>query len=131
MIRIPDNANLTEWPTSTTWYDESGILYSVYKKGGQRSLEETKATIESLKKMLSGKKVCILADVTHSSQSSREIRSYAEEELPKFIKAIAMVSDSALGKMLANLFLTIKSHPYPTKMFNTEEEAREWLKRYL
>jgi stage II sporulation SpoAA-like protein len=131
MITPPENREVTEWPASTTWFDDDGIFYSVYKKGKARSIEETKQTIETFKKMLNGKKICMLVDVTYTAESSREIRDYAEQELPKFIKAIAMVSDSALGRMLANLFLTLKSQPYPTKMFNNEADAKEWLKGYL
>ena len=131
MIRIPENAEITEWPTSTSWYDENGIMYSVYKKGASQTMEEARATVETFKQTLNGKKICLLADVTHTSQSSRETREYLAEELPKFIKAIAMVSDSSLGKMLANLFLTLKTQPYPTRMFNSEKEARDWLQQYL
>ncbi|MES2763073.1 MAG: STAS/SEC14 domain-containing protein [Bacteroidota bacterium] len=131
MISIPQNAKITEWPTSVTWYDENGILYCVYKKGVKRSLNETRETIKEFKRQLNGQKVCMLADVTNSDDSSKEIREYAATELPKFIKAIAMISDSPLGKMLANLFLTLKTQPYPTKVFNTEAEAKEWLKQYL
>ena len=127
MINKPENVESTEWLASTTWFDKDGIFYSIYKKGEPRTLAETQQAIESFKKMLDGKKICMLVDVTNSSESSREIRNYAEQELPKFIKAIAMVSDSALGRMLANLFLTLKSQPYPTKMFNNEADAREWL----
>jgi hypothetical protein len=131
MIDRPQNAEVTEWPASFTWTNEDGILYSVFKKGAERSMAETVQTIEEFKKHLSGKKVCMLVDVTYSSESSREIRNYAAQELPKFIKAIAMVSDSPFGRMLANLFLNLKSQPYPTKMFNSEADAKEWLKHYL
>jgi hypothetical protein len=131
MIPIPQNVHITDWPTSVTWFDDQGILYCVYKKGVERSMTETRETIEEFKKQLNGEKVCMLADVTNSGQSSKEIREYVARELPKFIKAIAMISDSPLGKMLANLFLTLKNQPYPTKVFNNESEAREWLKYYL
>ncbi|MES2515619.1 MAG: STAS/SEC14 domain-containing protein [Bacteroidota bacterium] len=131
MILIPQNVQTTEWPTSVTWFDDNGLLYCVYKKGVERSMKETRDTIEEFKKQLNGKKVCMLADVTNSGPSSKQIREYAATELPKFIKAIAMISDSPLGKMLANLFLTLKSQPYPTRVFNNENEAREWLKQYL
>lgn len=130
MLEQPDDKEVTEWPASITWFDD-GIFYSIYKKGAVRTIDETRKTIEGFKKIIGDKKVCMLVDVTHSSESSRAIREYAAQELPKFIKAIAMVSDSALGRMLANLFLTLKSQPYPTKMFNNENDAREWLKKQL
>jgi hypothetical protein len=131
MLTKPANAKIMEWPTSTIWFDESGILYSISKKVPQPSLEETKKILEEFKSIIGDRKVCMLIDVTNTSESSRELREYAAEEFPKFVKAIAMVSGSALGKMLANLFFTLKTQPYPTKMFTNEVDAREWLKQYL
>lgn len=131
MLTKPKNAVLKEWPTSTTWFDENGILYSVSKKAPPSTLEEARQTMEEFKKMIGDKKVCMLVDVTHTNDSSREMKDYAAEEFPKLIKAIAMVSDSALGKMMANLFFTLKTQPYPTKMFNNEQDAKDWLKQYL
>jgi len=127
----PKNTKVYDWPTSTFWFGEDGILYSVSKKAGPRSLEETRKTVEEFKAIIGDKKVCMLIDVTNSSESNKETRDYVATEFPKFVKAIAMVSKSALGKMLANLFFSIKTQPYPTKMFNNENEAREWLKQYL
>ena len=131
MIQIPENAQITEWPTSTTWFDNSGILCSVYKKGVIRTMADTQKAMEEFKKILNGRKICMLVDVTHTGQVSKEVREYVAMELPKIVKAIAMVSDSPLGKMLANLFLTLKTQAYPTKVFSNELEAREWLKQYL
>ncbi|MGZ4035281.1 MAG: DUF7793 family protein [Bacteroidia bacterium] len=127
----PKNVKVIENLTSLYWFDEDGILCSISKKAPKQSFEETKRVVEDFKKMLNGKKVCLLIDVTHTVESTREVRDYVAAEFPKFIKAIAMISNSALGKMLANLFFSIKSQPYPTKMFNNEKEAKEWLKQYL
>lgn len=132
MLKIPPNArNLREWPNSTTWFDEDGILYSLSKKGPAPSMEETRKTMEEFQRQIGDTKICMLIDVTNTAPSTKERREYAATELPKIVKAVAMVSDSPLGTMLANLFFTVKTLPYPTKMFRSEEEAREWLKNYL
>jgi len=131
LIIPPDNAEIYDWETSTFWFDTDEILCSVSKKVPVQSIEDTIRVIEKFKKIIGDRKVCMLIDVTNSTESSREVRDYAALELPKFVKAIAMISQSALGKMLANLFFTIKKQPYPTKMFNTEKEARAWLRQYL
>ncbi|MFY9309401.1 MAG: STAS/SEC14 domain-containing protein [Bacteroidia bacterium] len=131
MLVKPENTKVIEWPTSTIWFDETGILYSISKKAPPLSLEETKKSLLEFKKLIGDKKICMLVDVTHSTAASSELRDYVAEEFPKFIKAIAMISDSALGTMLANLFFTLKTQPYPTKMFKTEAEAKIWLQQYL
>ena len=127
----PKNIKIFEWETSRFWFDEKGILCSVSKKVNPQSLEETKLIVSNFKKIIGNRKVCILLDVTNSSEASKEVRDYAAIEFPKFVKAMAMISKSSLGKMLANLFFSIKTQPYPSKMFNNEEDAKEWLQQYL
>lgn len=131
LLSIPTDREVTDGGNSLYWMDADGILCSVSKKAPQPSLDDARKIIETLKARIGDHKVCILVDVTHSTETTRENRDYAAAEFPKFVKAIAMVSRSPLGRMLANLFFTLKSQPYPTKMFNTENEAREWLKQYL
>ncbi|MCW3104513.1 MAG: hypothetical protein JWO09_2953 [Bacteroidetes bacterium] len=127
----PENVKVTETSTSIYWFDGDGILCAVSKKVPAPSLEETRRIMDELKEMLGGKQVCLLIDVTNSGESTRESRDYAAIEFPKVVKAMALISGSELGKMLANLFLNLKQQPYPTKMFTGEKEAKEWLKQYL
>lgn len=131
MLARPHNAVVTEWPTSSIWFDEDGILCMITKKGPVQTLEQAKAEHVEFKKLLKGKMVCMLIDVTNASESSRETRDYAARELPNYVKALALLSGSAIGKMLAKLFITIKIQPYPTKVFANEKDAKTWLKNYL
>ncbi|MEO6425851.1 MAG: hypothetical protein ABIP40_10585 [Bacteroidia bacterium] len=105
------------------WFNELGILFSISKKVSQTTVKEAKIELEKFRDIIGDKKVCMLVDVTNTPETIREMRDYAAEILPQFVKA--------LGKMLANLFFTLKTQPYPAKMFNNEEEAKEWLKQYL
>ena len=127
----PQNAKVIDFPASVMWFDENGILYSIAKKIPQQTLEEAKYTIEELRKITGGKKVCLLSDSTDSTPVNKEMRDYLAEVIPDIVIAIAVISRSALGKMVANLFFSIKKQPYPVKMFTDETEAKEWLKQYL
>lgn len=131
MLAIPDHATLVELETSTVWMEEPGLLCAIAKKRKSQTLEEAQASLDRLRALLGERKVCMLIDVTHTSESTPEVRAFAARELPKILTACAMVSSSALGKMLANLFFNLKSQPYPVKMFNDEAEARIWLKQFL
>ena len=46
-------------------------------------------------------------------------------------KAMAIISASPLGRMVANLFFGFKPPVYPVKFCATQEEAKEWIKQYL
>lgn len=132
MLLLPDPAKIIELPNSSVWFDESGILCCISKKGiGDQTLEQVMETMAGFHRIIGPEKVCMLIDVTYSAESSREVRAYASQELPKVVKAIAVVSSSALGKMVANLFFRLKAQPYPAKMFNNEKDARAWLQKYL
>ncbi len=131
MMTPPPNVKVYDWSTSIFWFDEDGILHSVSKSTNRVSIEEAKSQIEEFKKMVGDKKVCFLADATNSSETTKEVRDYAASEFPKLFKALAIISSSPLGKMLGNLFFKLKKQPYPVRMFNNENEAREWLKQYL
>ncbi len=127
----PENAKLFEFPTSIMWFDENGILCSIAKKVPQQTIEETKILLEEFRKITGGKKVCLLSDSTDSTPVNKEMRDYLAEVLPEIVSAIAIISRSAVGKIVANLFFSIKKQPYPVKMFVDEAPAKEWLKQYL
>ncbi len=130
-MKPPKNANVIDFPTSIMWWDENGILCSIAKKVPPQTLEEAKKLMEEFKKITGGKKVCLLSDSTDSPPANKEMRDYAAEVIPEIAKAVAIISRSAVGKMAANLFFSIKKQPYPIKMFDDENEAKEWLKQYL
>lgn len=130
-MEIPADVEKVEFATSIAWVDKDGILCSISKKVPAPSIEESKKELELFKKHFGDKKHCMLLDITNSAPTSKEARDWGAIELAKLIKALAMISNSALGKMVANLFFGLKPPPYPTKMFTNEKEAKEWLKQYL
>jgi hypothetical protein len=95
------------------------------------NIEETRRMLEDFAAAANGKTFCILADVTFSTPNDKTTREFVAIELPKIVVALAMVSASPLGRMVANLFFSLKPTPYPAKMFSTENEATEWLQQYL
>ena len=120
-----------ESPLSVMWFDEDGIFCTVTKKKAPLTKEALIAQFDFIRKRSNGKKICWLGDVTHVSFPTTEARDYAGEETPKFIKALALITNSEISKMVANVFLVLKRPPYPTKLFTNEKDARNWLKNHL
>lgn len=130
ILKPPPGTTVHELHTATVWFGGDSIFCAVSKEGTQRRLEDISKTIEELKKLVPDEKMCMLIDVSHSTENTPEAREYASREFPKLFKAIAVVSGSALGRMVANLFVTIKSQPYPVRFFKGEAEARKWLGQF-
>ena len=130
MLSVPEFANVIELPTSRFWIEESGIVCVVSRKAEPQTIEQARSALEIFRSHMKTGKVCLLIDVTNTTESKREVREFAAKAFPEMFKAIAMVSASALGRMLANLFFNLKSQPYPVKMFESELQARAWLKNY-
>ncbi len=125
-----NSAEVIETENSKYWF-ENDILYVVQKKGPALSMETRVKRTEDFKKKLAGKKICSIMDITNTSPSSREARDYNTKELPTIFKAIAFISNSPMGRMLAHLYLGFKPMQFPVKMFANRQDAEEWIKQYL
>ncbi len=130
-MQPPLNVKVFDFPAALMWFDEDGILYSVSKKVPQPTIEEAKNVMKDFLILTGGKKVCMLSDNTNATPMNKEMRDYYAEVIPQVLKAVAIISRSAVGKMTANVFFSINKQPYPVKLFTDENEAKEWLKQYL
>lgn len=132
-MEIPKGATLYEHPLASYWMDSDGIWYAVSKET-PRTLEMMRDNVAFLKKIFENKRVCLIADASKVSPYDKETRNYLAKELNNLYKAMAIISTSSIGRMVANTF--ILSHllnplPVPMKMFKNEKEAKEWLREYL
>jgi hypothetical protein len=132
-MEIPKNVKTYELSSSTLWKDEDGIWISIPKPGvppkltREQLLEET----EKLKDIFGRQQVCLIGFGNPEAPApNREERELMAEIFPKIVKAMAIVTTSPVSRMIANLFFGLKPPTYPTKMFSTFEEAKEWIMQY-
>jgi hypothetical protein len=130
-MRPSDSITPYDIPLSTMWFDEHGIFCSVTKKNASITKEALEDSFKYIRKHAGDKKICWLGDVTNASFPTKEARDYSGDETPKIVEALAIIVNSEISKLVANAFLALKKPPYPTKMFTSEKDAREWLQQYL
>jgi hypothetical protein len=134
-MEIPLDVKLIDWPTSTIWFDEDGVLYSIPKSGVDElnlTREESTALMNKFKKITGNKKVCMILETNKNSKTpKREDRDFVSEQLTEITKAMAIISTSPLSRMVANLFFGLKPPVYPVKFFSNEVDAKAWIKQYL
>lgn len=130
-MRAATNIQVYETELSRMWFDEEGIFCSVVKKNVTMTKERVQLTFEFIRSQAGHEKVCWLADITQAEFLTEEARNYAGVVTPKLVKALALITNSVISRMIANVFIALKKPPYPTKMFTSEANAREWLRQYL
>lgn len=109
---------------------EDGILFCRFTENLNVDLDIVKSSVESRINFSKGISYPLLIDMKGVRSFTKEAREYAGKEGIKLVKAGALVVDSALTKMLVNLFLLINKPNVPTKLFTDENEAKEWLQHF-
>lgn len=133
-MEIPKNVKTYEMTSSIMWFDENGILFSVPKPGVPPDMDRDMIAkeMDKLREIIGDKKVCIVSEANPNSKPpSKQERDFIADQINSVTKAFAIVSNSPVARMIANLFFGLKPPPYPTKMFTDEKEAVEWIKKYL
>lgn len=70
----------------------------------------------------------VLVDTRRVLSMSREAQQLsAKPGVREYTACLALVVESALSVMLANMFIAFARPPYPTRMFRDEVAARGWL----
>ena len=134
MLTPPPNAKLIDWATSTMWFDEDGVLYSIQKPHApqQVSKEEALVQMDEFRKLIGGKKTCMISYSSSTTPPPKKAdRDWISKELDSIVKALGIISASPLSKMVANLFFGLKPPAYPVKFFSNEADAKKWIKQYI
>ena len=111
---------------------EDGIIHIEYLPGAELALENVKEEEAAAAKLANGKRFPILVDSRNLRSLSKEGRAYIEGEGgAKVSIATAVLITTPIGRIIGNFFMSINRPIYPVKLFTSEDEAIEWLRRYL
>jgi hypothetical protein len=114
------------------WLEEDGILRAVTDPTAKITLEDAKAHLETIRLLNKGKRHPILADIRQIGAIYREARVYfSSEELAKDVSAVALWVGSPVSRIIGNFLIGMNKLFMPTRLFDSEEKALEWLKGFL
>lgn len=114
------------------WFDENGFICSVPKEDPVAlTRKEIMDQIEEWEKQYGLERRCMITVVNPYVKSTKEERDFVAEIFPKYIKALAVINHSALGRMAINLFVGLRPPTYPMKVFKDSREAKNWLKKHV
>ena len=112
--------------------DADGIMHITYLPGVEQTVADAEENFRLGTAMWGEGPWPILVDIRAVKFLSREVRQYnSRPEVTRRSKAVALLVESALSKIIANLFVTITKPTAPTRIFTDEAEARAWLKGFV
>ena len=85
---------------------------------------------EAVKSVIGGKTCLLFADIRNTDPVDAESRRYfSRPETKELIRAVALLVQSPFSRVVGSLFLGVNRLPIPVRLFTSEEQALEWLKR--
>ncbi|ASS49471.1 MAG: hypothetical protein A3D31_02870 [Candidatus Fluviicola riflensis] len=131
-MKPQDKENFFESPLFNYWTEYDGKLLVMVTKDEERTIERYDPMIAIMQKLTEkGNKICMLSNSTNSNNISKEIRDYLDDQVSKYVKALALFSDSIMGEAMTLIYSTLRESSFPVKSCKDEESAREWLQPYI
>lgn len=113
------------------WLDDEGILRVRSVEGTELDLEEVKECFEIYRKLGVDKEKCLQLLIPSGHLIlTKDAREYSAQQGKHFFKAVAIISNSLIVRMLFNFFNSFYNHGVPFRLFANEEEALKWLRKY-
>jgi hypothetical protein len=111
------------------WLREDGIVQNVVDPGAEYTLADVREGLAGIYKVSKGQRRPLLVD----SRNLKSMDRNARQEMATFdeITSIAILIDSAVSRMIGNVFLATNKKSYPARLFTSEAEAIQWLKGFL
>jgi hypothetical protein len=112
------------------WIEEN-VLFFIYKPGISINLEAAKRIVADRKKVQNGIEYPVFCDMRGIKDSDKPARDFLAKEGSSMVKAVGVLTDSPVTKIMLNFYLTISRPLVPTKMFTDKNNALEFLKSFL
>jgi hypothetical protein len=118
--------------TAKIWIREDGITQSVTLPNVRETLPDAKEVIATISRINHQKPVPVFVDMRLAREIDRETREYfSSNEGLLVTKALALLVESSVSKIMANIFINFSKPAVPTRLFTSEDEAVAWLKTFL
>jgi hypothetical protein len=110
------------------YWTEDGVLFFVYKPGTNMDLAAARQVVNDRVEVQKGESYPVFCDMRGVRDSNKAARDYLAKEGSALVRAVAVLIDSPVTKVMLNFYLTISRPLVPTKMFTDKNQALEYLK---
>jgi hypothetical protein len=129
---LTDVIQTVELSSAKLSYCKNGILYIHFRFNDEVNLGMALEIFEEVKKMNVPLPIAHLFVLNNMTIPSPEVRSFmVSPERQKIVKADAFVISSTNQKLIANFYLKFNKPPFPTKFFESINQAEIWISKFI
>lgn len=119
--------------TELRWLADEQLVWCVIRTD-PHDVDQARENIEGIMRLrdkLGRTKVRVVVDVRHVRTMSRPARAfYANQYTASVTRAVALIADDGVGRILANFFLGLNRPLNPIRLVETPEAAVKWLHEF-
>ena len=121
---------IIELETARIQLREDGIMHIHIKEGREMHLNDAIQVVEAIGKLGNKQKVPVLIDCGEFATIDKEVRMFsASEKANVYTLAEAVAYHSFAHKLLIDFYVDYNKPSIETKVFSSNEEAVDWLKK--
>lgn len=135
MAHVPGGAGRSAVETvadtgkATVYLEGEWLIRTVYKPGVTIELEDAETEIGIYRGLTETRTLAIVIDLRAMKTATSDARArYASDEDADLVCATALLTGSAVSRVIGNFYLTLNKPASPTKLFTNEALAIEWLR---
>lgn len=127
---LVDSSEIYRFPGYTIRMHHDHIIELRFDNGFSGTADDARNMVQVFKKLRGKFKPSLLVIYAEDNTFSKDSREYiASEEVSAILKADALVIKGLAMRIIGNGYLKINKPKRPTRLFNSREEAIDWLKR--
>ena len=127
---MSSDAGQDDLPKFRMWMRPDGIVQLVWATGAVMTLEAAQAAIQSLTELTDGRRAPLLVDAHDAGPQLRPARTEFVRR-GDAVSAVALLVATPLSRIMGNFYLTVSKPISPTRLFEDETEALNWLRKFL
>jgi hypothetical protein len=104
------------------------LMHATFRAEAEVSLADAREHLDLMRELTQGRPVRVMVDLRQVRSQQREARAlYGSEESCLYTACCALLVASPLSRVVGSFFLGLNRPLYPTRLFSSEPEARDWL----
>lgn len=124
------DAGVITRPKFRMWLRPDGIVHLVWAPGVEIVLEDALAATEAMAQLTGGRRSPLLADTRDIGPMDRRTRTEFARRVD-LVSAVSLIVRSPLSRIMANFFLSVAKPLAPTRLFDDEATALDWLREFV